>query len=158
MATRLGSLLGLVAVALTASGEASWASPADRPAVRVVVHDYANGSAAALADARKTLARIYGAIGVDIDWTIAGDELPRPARPDTFVVQMLIRPRAVAGLTSSATALARTLEGPHETGGTIFLFYDRIARRAQVRTADRPRVRLRDGARARPPRSAAACA
>jgi DNA-binding PadR family transcriptional regulator len=88
--------------------------------------------------ARIDVNRIFGAIGVTIDWESeeSSERLAqRPARevPTDYVVHLVIIAR-VSGLSrSEALPLGLTPPGPHRTGADVVVFHDHVAEFAQVR-------------------------
>ena len=105
------------------------AQAASRPSVTVLLYNQAGISAEVLVRAKAEVARIYDEAGIDLSW---GDPTSA-ATADKFTIRLMIRPRGV-GVASSVMGAA--LGDMHETGGSAFVFFDRVVRSAHEREQD----------------------
>jgi hypothetical protein len=118
------------AVMLCLAGQAQAAS---RPSVAVLAYNQAGVSADALARAKTEVARIYGEAGIDVIWL----DPASAGAVRSFTIQLLIRSRAVG---ASGSVMGTALGDAHETGGSAFVFLDRVLRSAHEREQDVARV------------------
>ena len=110
-------------------GLAGQAGAASRPSITVVAYDQAGVGADTLVRAKAETARIVAEAGVDVTWMD-----PAAVEPvNTFAIRLLIRPRAVG---ASGSVMGTALGDTHETGGSAFVFYDRVLRSAHERQQD----------------------
>jgi hypothetical protein len=107
-------------------------SAADRPSLTVVAYNQAGVADETLTRAKVDVARIVGETGVDVTWA-----QPAVEPVSSFIIRLLIRPRAVG---TSGSIMGTTLGDVHETGGSAFVFYDRVLRSAHEQEQDVARV------------------
>jgi hypothetical protein len=129
MATRWAHLVAGSTLALTLNGQAA----AGPPSIAVVAYNQAGMAADTLARAKSEVTRIYGEAGIGVTWM-------DPAAPEAggvFAIQLLIRRRAI---NRSDTAMGKTIGDTHLTGGSAFIYGDRVLRSAHEREQDVARL------------------
>jgi hypothetical protein len=110
-----------------------------RPAIIVLLYNYAQVPSEILDHAQQRVATIFSHAGVAIEWTDPLVDARYRVNPEknglgAFTVEMVLRPRMrVVQPDSSAPIMGTTPNGPHERGGTAFLFYDRVSLVARER-------------------------
>ena len=130
---------GFVAsIVLTGLSQNVSGQAARRPAIIVLVYDYAGVSADTMRRASESVIRIYRDTGVDIEWI---DPLvdrrysminPTSNSLRIFAVQIMIRPRKPSsGPPSAPSSVMATTPAAGESGGTLSVFYDQVARVAR---------------------------
>jgi hypothetical protein len=120
----------LVAVGcLVTLGFASQARAERQPVITVTTYNQAGVDNDILVRATTEVVRIYREAGVAVIWTAPGAKVPT----ETFAIQLLIRRRAVA---ASGSVMGTALGETHDTGGSAFIFYDRVLRSAHGREQD----------------------
>jgi hypothetical protein len=106
---------------------------ASPPSVAVVAFNQAGTAAAALARAKTEVTRIFGEAGVGVSWMNPSAVEPAGA----FAMQLLIRPRAING---DRSIMGTAIGDMHETGGSAFVYYDRVVRAAHESEQDVARL------------------
>jgi hypothetical protein len=129
MATRWAHLVAGSTLALGLNGQAA----AGPPLIAVVAYNQAGMAADTLARAKSEVKRIYGEAGIDVTWM--DPAAPEPA--GVFAIQLLIRRRAVNG---SDSVMGKTIGDTHLTGGSAFIYCDRVLRSAHEREQDVARL------------------
>ena len=137
MAHRTGILIVTAAFVLVGFSRRAAGQETLAPALTLRVYDYAGINSGMMRAAREKVARIYQEAGVLVEWieplanrhngstTVASSSLP------TFTVRVLIRPKMVSKHGSATgTVMGVALEAD-ESGGIVWLFYDRVLRVAQ---------------------------
>jgi hypothetical protein len=110
-------------------GLAGQAQPAGRPSVAVVAYNQAGVAADILTRAKIEIARIYGEAGVEVIWMD-----PAAVEPaGRFAMRLLLRPHAV---NASGLVMGTAIGDVHNTGGSAFVFYDRVLQSAHERRQD----------------------
>src|ERR1051326_8745930 len=109
------------------------ASAETRPSIAVVAYNQAGVNADTLARAKSEIARVFGEVGVDVNWMDSADLKPA----GRFAIRLLIRARAVD---ARGSVMGTTIGGAHETGGMAFVFYDRVLKSAHEREQDVSRL------------------
>src|SRR5262245_49722945 len=123
--------LTFIAVMPGASGGLSAQDVMPRPAVHRRLCNQSSLTADTISRAKEVVVRIYrGDAGIDIVW--AGCSPDRAS--SAFAILMMVRTTA-AGVTRDAHALGTTT-GRHESGGTAFVFKDRVLEVAHKRHHD----------------------
>jgi hypothetical protein len=120
MAQQWGLAVAGCAVLLGLAGQAA---AANRPSIAVAAFDQAGVSADTLARAKSEVARIYGEAGIDVIWMDHGAVKPA----GTFAIRLVVRPRA--GI-APGFVMGKAFADGHETGGSAFVFYERVLRSA----------------------------
>lgn len=115
--TRIAALL-LVGLSAPVAGE-----EAVRPAVVVQVFNHADISAGTLTQAMTQVSRIYRETGIEVLWIDAAmrDALGR-------LIHLIIR-----STPPRPRVMGTALSNPHHTGGTAFVYHDRVLDVAQAR-------------------------
>lgn len=129
MATRWAFAIAALTLAADAAGQ----TPGRRPLITVVAYNQAGVAADTLARATSDVTRIFGEVGVEVAWTNGGAvELA-----GAFSIQLLLRRRPVDGAGSvMGTAIGET----KVSGGSAFVFYERVLKSAHERQQDVARV------------------
>ena len=129
MATRWIHIVAGLTLTVGLCGKAA-ASP---PSVAVVAFNQAGTAADALARAKTEVMRIFGEAGVGVTWMDPSAVEPAGA----FAIQLLIRPRAING---DRSIMGTAIGDMHETGGSAFVYYDRVVRAAHESEQDVARL------------------
>ena len=117
MAGHLGFRSFLAAIMLTGLGDPVAGEPAGPPTIVVEVFDHAGVSAETLTRAKHDVSRIYRDLGVEVLWT---DAAAKDAH-GRFIIHLMIRPNA-----SRPRVMGKALGDSHDTGGTAFVYRDRV--------------------------------
>lgn len=121
----------VAAIMLAGLSDAVAGEEAGRPTIIVELFDHAGLSAATLTQAKNDVSRIYGDVGVEVLWTdVAGKDAH-----GRFVIHLMIRPRA-----ARPRVMGSAFSNPHGTGGTAFVYRDRVLDVARSRDVDVARV------------------
>ena len=128
MARRL-EFRSLGMIVLTALSQPIAAGEAGRPAIVVEVFDHAGLSVETLTQAKGEASRIYRDVGVEILWTNAENAQGR------FVNRLIIRPTPPC-----PRMMGNALGNSHGTGGTAFVYRDRVLDVARSRNLEVARV------------------
>jgi hypothetical protein len=135
----VGILSSAITLGLTGSGQAACAADSERPAITVLVHNQAAISADILNGAKEQVGRIFDDAGVGIRWMDPSIDReysvvnPTANSLGTFTVQLIIRRAAAKPTVESASVMGSTIGDIHETGGSAFVFYDRVLHVAHAR-------------------------
>jgi hypothetical protein len=104
---------------------------AGRPTIIVELFDHAGLSAETLTQAKNDVSRIYGDVGVEVLWT---DVAVKDAH-GRFVIHLIIRPKA-----ARPRVMGNAFSESRGTGGTAFVYRDRVLDVARARDVDVARV------------------
>jgi len=125
----MASHWSVAAVCVVVLGLTGRAGAADGPSIAVVAYNQADVAANTLTRAKAEAARIVAGADVHVNWMD-----PAALEPaNTFVIRLLIRRRAPG---ASGEVMGTTLGDVHETGGSAFVFYDRVLQSAHEREQD----------------------
>lgn len=124
---RLAVLVGLVG--LTATGRV-FAAPQPQFKIVVNIENYAQVEKSALHTATRETARIFGQMGIEIEWRERWVPLPGDGSVLAFSVVMLSPPMAAEKANRDGVA-DRTLATSSKTTGRAYVFYERLLRFAQ---------------------------
>ena len=127
MAGHLG-FPSLVTVIILA-GLSGLAEGAETASARIVVElsDHAGIAAETLTQAKRQVARIYGDMGVEVLWSDA----PAARADGDFVVHLIIRTKP-----PRPRMMGNALGDSRDTGGTAFVYRDRVMDVARARSVD----------------------
>src|SRR3954451_5551932 len=105
------------------------AEAAGRLPIAVIAYNQAAVAADILTRAKIEVARIYGEVGVEVIWMdpVAVEPAGR------FAMRLLVRRHAV---NASPAVMGTPIGDLHETGGSAFVFYDRVLQSAHDRGQD----------------------
>jgi hypothetical protein len=126
-------VIGASAIGTTTAASRASGAGAERPAITVILYNYASVPADVVSGGKATVARLYDLAGVDIAWIDAQVDAacasfnPR-ATHDTFTVQMIVRPRLSHAVLGYVRGRAR------DTSGVAYISFDQTTRAARDRT------------------------
>jgi hypothetical protein len=124
------SFIGIGAViAMTFAGTHTAASGEHPVLLAVVVYNQAAVPLEVLKKARGTISSIYREADVNVMWI----DPASAAAGANFTIRLLIRPRAI---NAQRSLMGSALGDTHETGGSAFVYYDRVLRSAHERQQD----------------------
>lgn len=129
MGRRLGFRSLVMIMILTGLSHPVAAGQAGRPVIVVELFDHAALSAETVTQAKGEVSRTYGDVGVEVLWTDATNAQGR------FVVHLIIRPTP-----PRPRMMGHALGDSHDTGGTAFVYRDRVLDVARARHLDVARV------------------
>jgi len=131
MARHLGFWSLVAAIILTALGRPVAGADLTQAGVVVEVYDHAGVSVETLTRAKSDVSRIYADMGVEVLWTGA----PATNAHGRFVIHLIIRPKA-----SRPRMMGNALGDSRGTGGTAFVYHERVLHVARARDLEVARV------------------
>jgi hypothetical protein len=130
--TAVGILSCAIHLGLIGSSQAAFAADSQPPTITVLVHNQAAIPADIVSEAKDLLGQILVEAGLVIRWVDPSIDreysVVNPASNSlrTFTVQLIIRRAAVGPASETGSVMGTTIGDVHETGGSAFVFYDRV--------------------------------
>jgi hypothetical protein len=131
MACHLGLRSFVTAFIVTGLSGPVTGDDATGPTVVVEIFDQAGLASEVLSQAKHHVSRLYSDVGVAVVWTDAGAK----QTPRRFVIRLIIRPKP-----PRSRMMGNALGNPSGTGGTAFVYRDRVLDVARARDLPAARV------------------